>query len=382
MKKILFLLIPLFAMALMLMANKSDDKLKTKVEKTVRKVSTIQTKLVNYRPTVFATGKLASKEEVKLSFKTGGIIKNVLVSEGQYVRKGQLLAQLNLDEVNAKTQQVKMQQQQASIAQDNAKLALEIAERDYRNTLGLFQDSVATLEQLENVELQVNSAINQVEAAATNLTYAQQSVGIAQFNQTHSQIVAPSNGIILKKMSEANELTGPGNPVLLFGSKDKAQVIRVNITDKDIIHIQLGDDAMIEFDAYPNEQFSGVVKQIASMADPYINTYEVEVELASTSQKLLSGFIGKVHITTRNEQELIRIPFTALVNAHKMEGTVFTIEEEKAIKKTVTIYKIEDDAILVAKGLNPNEEVVVSGGGYLRVDDLVSIENPISESKQ
>ncbi len=381
MKKIFFLLIPLFAMAMILSAKKSNGDLDKTVAKTVRKVKTIKTELTTYRPTIFGTGKLTSKEEVKLSFKTGGIIKNVLVSESQYVKKGQLLAELNLEEINAKTQQAQTGQQQATINVDNAKLALHIAERDLRNAKGLYQDSVATLEQLEDAELQVNSARNQLEAAETNLTFSQQTVDIAKFNQTHSRIVAPANGIILRKLGEANELIGPGNPVFLFGSKDKAQVIRVNITDKDIIHVGLGDNAKVEFDAYPGEQFDGVVKEIASMADPYINTYEVEVEVNSNRKKMLSGFIGKVYIYTQTQKELIRLPFSALVNADKMSGTIFTVKDGKAIKKTVSIAKIENDAILINEGLAVDETVVVSGGDYLRVNDQVQIETSTTESK-
>ena len=374
MKKIILLLIPLFAMALILTANRTGDDLKSEIDKkTGRKVSTIQTEPIQYRPTVFGTGKLASKEEVKLSFKTGGIIKNILVSEGQYVRKGQLLAELNLDEINAKTQQAQMGEKQASINLDNARLALNIAERDYRNAKGLYQDSVATLEQLENAELQLNNAKNQLEAAETNLAFSQQNVTVANFNQTHSKIIAPSSGIILRKLGEANELVGPGNPILLFGSKDKAQVIRVNITDKDIVNIKLGDEAEIAFDAYPNEKFTGRVREIASMADPFINTYEVEIEVINSKKKqLLSGFIGKVNIFTNHEKELIRIPFSALISADKLKGTVFTVEDSKAVKKEIAIYKIENDALLIHDGLKANEEIVVRGGGYLRANDLVN----------
>jgi len=76
-------------MALILAANRNDDTANAEKEKISRKVSTIKTKMIQYRPIIFATGKLSSKEEVKLSFKTGGIIKRILVGAGQYVKKGQ-----------------------------------------------------------------------------------------------------------------------------------------------------------------------------------------------------------------------------------------------------------------------------------------------------
>lgn len=375
MKKIIFILLPIFAVVFLLTVyNLNGENETVKPTKTVRKVKVVVPEVVDYQAEIFAVGKLASSEEIKLSFKTGGIIKRIFVKEGQQIRKGQLLAELNLDEINARTQQAQTGAQQAQITIDNAKLAVNIAERDYRNAKGLFQDSVATLEQLENAELQLNSARNQLEAAETNLTFSQQNVDIATFNQSHSKIIAPSNGVILMKFSASNELVGPGNPVFLFGSQNKAQVVRVNVTDKDIIHINLGDPATIEFDAYPNQPFQGIVRQVASMADPFINTYEVEIEVKNGGKKLLSGFIGKVNILTKERQSLLRIPFDALISADKMKGEIFTVTDDQAEKRIVDIFKIENTNLLIKNGLAPNESVVIKGGGYLQDGDPIEIE--------
>ncbi|MCB0621482.1 MAG: biotin/lipoyl-binding protein, partial [Saprospiraceae bacterium] len=70
---------------------------------------------IEYAPEVFGTGRLASREESKLSFKTGGIVSRIHVREGQQVRRGQLLAELDLDEIEAQTQQASLGVQQAGI---------------------------------------------------------------------------------------------------------------------------------------------------------------------------------------------------------------------------------------------------------------------------
>ena len=252
MKKILMLIVPLAILAVIATAfglQENNEEIPT--ETKIQKVKTVKAKVIDYQKVVFASGLLASEEEMKLSFKTGGIIQKIYVNEGQHVKKGQLLAKLNLNEISAQAQQAQIGQQQAQINIDNAKIALKIAERDYRNAMGLYKDSVATLEQLENAELQVENAKNQLEAAEAGLNYNQKNIQIADFNVNYSKIVAPTNGIILKQVAESNELVGSGTPVFIFGSKDKAQVIRVNLTDKDIININFGDKAGIQFDAYP-----------------------------------------------------------------------------------------------------------------------------------
>lgn len=340
-----------------------------------KEVKTVEVKSYDYQETVFASGRLSSTEEAKLSFKTGGIIKKIYVREGQSVRKGQLLAELTLDEIQAQTQQANISQQQADINIENAKLALKLAQRDYDNALGLYQDSVATLEQLQNAEVQLENAKNQLEAARKGKNLTQQQINVAQFNLKFSRITAPSDGIILKKLAENNELVGPGNPLFLFGSKDKAQVIKVNVTDKDIIHIELGNPANIHFDAYPNTEFEGTVREKASMADPYTGTYEIEVEVQPEGKKLYSGFIGQVRIFTDAKQNLVAIPVDAMLKADGQAGEVFIVEDSLAKRTSVSIFKLEGRHLLISKGLLPGDEVIISGAGFLNDKEPVKLAN-------
>lgn len=330
-----------------------------------RTVQTAEAEPVQYREVVFASGKLSLEQEARLSFKTGGIIRRIFVGEGQSVRQGQVLAELALEEIGAQTQQARLGEQQAEINVENAKLALRLAERDYQNALGLYRDSVATLEQLQNAEVQLDNARNQLEAAKKGLAMQGEQVEVASFNLRYSKITAPSNGVILKKLAEPNELVGPGTPVLLFGSKDKAMVIKVNLTDKDIIHVAVGNEAEVRFDAYPDHAFKGEVREVASMADPYTNTYEVEVEVKPEGKTLLSGFIGAVSIFTSASTSLLKVPIDALIGADGDRAEVFVAEGDKAVKTQVSIFKMDGSHLLIERGLDSTDKVVTSGVGYL-----------------
>ncbi|MEM1322814.1 MAG: efflux RND transporter periplasmic adaptor subunit [Bacteroidota bacterium] len=376
MKKILLLLIPLLGAALLVTAyNLNKTATESEKVRNLRQVETQLAEAIEYQPSVFASGKLAAREEIRLSFKTGGIIRRLYVREGQKVKKGQLLAELKLDEINAQVQQAELGNKQAEIAIRNAELALQKAERDYENTQGLYQDSVATFEQLDNARIQLDNARNQLEAAQTGLDFNKKNTAIADFNLTYSKITAPAAGTVLRKMAEANELVGPGSPIFLLGTKNQELVIRVNITDKDIIHLRMGDKADIEFDAYPNHQFKGEIREMASIADAYTGTYEVEISVDSEGKKLLPGFIGKVNIHTSEQESLVRIPIDALISADKNRGVIFTVKGDSAIRTLIDIHKLEKGSILLRKGLQPGEELVVKGGGYLQQGDLVSRQN-------
>ncbi len=336
-------------------------------------VGVIKVKQESFQEKIVASGRLSSTEEANLSFKIGGIVNRVLVREGQQVRKGQLLAVLALEEINAQVASADLGKEKAAIDLENAKLALQLAERDYRNTEALFKDSVATLEQYENVEVQLQNAKNQLQTAETALSLSQQNQNITNFNLKYSKILAPANGTILKRMAEPNEIVGVGKPIFLFGSSDKAFVLKVSMTDKQIVHLKLGDPATIRFDAYPGTNFSGSIRELAGQADPFTGTYEVEVQVRSQGQQLLSGFIGEVEILGQTKRDVFPVDAAALISADGKEGEVFIVKGNQVQQTTIQIYQIKGQNMLVQAGLEVGDQVVVTGAGYLEDGQQVTI---------
>jgi len=297
---------------------------------------------------VRTSGRLTAKTESKLSFKTGGIIKRIYVDEGQSVREGQLLAELNLSEIEPKARQ--------------ADLALQKAERDYERAENLYKDSVATLEQFQD--------------AKTALEYAQSNNEIAKFNLDYSEIRAPGNGKILKRVSEPNEIVGPGQPIFLFASTESSWVVRSNVTDKDIVNIRLNDSATIEFDAYPAKTFHGSITETGNMADPYTGTYELEIRMKQQPELLVSGFIVKVTIyPSRTSRKMIQIPAEAVQEVNGIKGNVWLIKDGKPVRQEIEIYSITDMGIIVSSGLVEGDEIITDGGEYVREGSEIERKN-------
>jgi RND family efflux transporter MFP subunit len=202
-------------------------------KKTIADNETVAVKLVdvsnaNSTEPIKASGLISSLHEARLSFKTGGIIEKIFVKEGQNIAKGQLLATLNLTEINA----------QVSQAQEN----VSKIERDLKRVNALYRDSVATLEQVQNL--------------TTALSVAKQSLQIAQYNQGYSKIYAPTNGVVVKKMMNEGELASSGSPVFFVNAAGANDwVVKVGIADKDWTRLKLGDKAEISLDAFPDVKF-------------------------------------------------------------------------------------------------------------------------------
>lgn len=302
----------------------------------VTKSSKIESKYfspISFKNKIIASGIIQSKLELKLSFKTGGIIEKLYVNEGDNVKSGQILAQLKLDEISAKVEQ--------------AKLALLKSKRDLSRAQSLYKDSVATLEQFEN--------------AKTAYDYANTNLQIANFNLKHSVIYAPCNGKILKIINKENEIIGAGYPVFYFGSKTQNWICKVNISDKDIININIGDSAKIFTDAYPDTFFIGFISEISKMADPYTGTFDCEITIQNKTKKLMTGFIVSTEITSSKNNIAYKIPYSSLIEAENNYGFIYKIDKNKAIKTKVKILKIQDDFLYVFANDLSKYKIITNG---------------------
>ena len=328
------LVIPIL-IVLIILSGCKENEVKPAVERSI-KVRTAPVENVEISFPIRGIGRISLKSEQMLSFRTGGFIQSIFVNEGQTVNKGQVLAKLNLAEINAQ--------------KDVAEEALNKAERDYERTKNLYDDSVATLEQLQNVKTAFEVARAQLE--------------VVRFNLKYSTITAPSKGKILKIIMEENEMTSPGNPVLLFGSLNTSWIIRTNLTDEDIIKVKLKDSVNIFTDAYEDEVFKGIVTERGSMADPYTGTFEVEVRLTDTKQKeFVNGIIARLEIIPNKKVRLKSIPIEAMFYSNETTGNIYELKEGKAIKHKINLIKVvnnkiftntplSDDAIIITENMN------------------------------
>lgn len=307
-----------------------------------------------YRMSVRATGLLGTRTEMKLSFKTGGIVKQVNVREGESVKGGKILAVLDLSEIGARA--------------DQAEIALEKARRDLTRAENLYHDSVATLEQYEN-------ALSAYELARTRKR-------IADFNLQHSRIRAPSDGKIQKILVETSEMIAPGHPAILFASTENDWVVRVALTDRDIVKLALGDSARVHMDPFPGMGFEAVVTELGSIADPVTGTFEAELLIPRALPQFRTGFVARVQIYPDGRERSLTIPVEALLEADDHTAYVYTYEAGKVDRKRVKTGLILDDAVVVLEGLEEGDRVVTEGASYLSRDSKVHLVDHPESSRQ
>ena len=298
-------------------------------------------------PPIDTRGKIAAAKEMQLSFKTGGFIARIHVREGERVQRGQLLAELALDEIEAQTAQ--------------AVALASKAKRDVERTERLYADEVVSLETLQNVRTQAEIAKSAEVAARFNLRY--------------SQIKAPSDGVVLRRFNEERELVAPGQPVVALGVDTEGYIIRATLSDRELVQVALGDSAQIEIDAYPNQQISGTVREIADAADPITGLFPIEIAIAEAEVSLSSGLVATARLQPLRARETARVyvPIAAVVEGAGRTAHVFVNEKGIARKQRVEIDFIVDEDAAVLTGLTQGTEVVTEGALYLQDGEPIEV---------
>jgi multidrug efflux system membrane fusion protein len=351
-KIILSILIPALIAITLFMCSKQEAKQESKIEvetgETAVAVSLQPVKTVSIALPVSASGLVSTKNEARLAFKIGGVVKGIYVSEGQSVQKGQLLASLDLTEIEAQVSQ--------------AKNNVDKLKRDLERVTRLQKDSAATLEMLQNVQTAYDVAV--------------QSQRVAEFNREYATIKAPASGKILRKLLNDGELAAPGSPVFMMNATGPGEwIVKLGLPDVDWVRVQKGDKATITSDAFSGEPISGQVSLISEGADPFSGLYPVEVTIANTSNRLASGLFASVEIIPTKLMEYQQIPIEALVEGVGKTAFVFIpkADQKNIERRKVKVAFVRDGAAYVTDGLNGVTDVITSGSGFLTESSVVKI---------
>jgi multidrug efflux system membrane fusion protein len=291
-----------------------------------------------------ASGTLQAKREHVLSFKVGGVVAQVLVEEGQRVRTGQILARLDATEVLAGDSQ--------------ARQTLQKAERDAARA--------RTLRDQNGV------ARSMVEDAETALEVARAGAASSAFNLKHTTLTAPCDGVVDQRMVEAGQIVGPGSPLFALSTAN-SKVVRVALTDRDVLDLHVGDAAQVVLDARPEAPLLARVSRVATLASPGTGTYEVELAVDDPRARgFPSGLTAKVSFE-RVEHPKASIPLTALVGGDGDRSSVFVLAGDRAKRAEVRIAFIAGERVALAEGLDDETTVVSAGIDELTDGSLVRV---------
>jgi len=299
---------------------------------------------------VSAYGVVRTDKEGKLAFKIGGYLKDIKVDMGDHVVKGQVLARLDQREIDAEAAR--------------ASAAAAKAKRDFTRIQPLLKNGYVSQQKVDDAK----SALTMANAELANVN----------FNRSLATIIAPSDGVILARHVDQNEIVAAGTPILTVSQGERELILKASLSDRDVAALKVGDKADVTLDAFRNTKVEGHVRRISAMSDERTGTFDVEILLDNAPKGTESGFIGMARIRSSEQTGApvaLAIPASAILEGHGASATVYVIDKSSmTVKLTrVGLAGFEGDDVLISTGLKAGDNVVSAGAPYLREGSPVKI---------
>ncbi|MGQ9702452.1 MAG: efflux RND transporter periplasmic adaptor subunit [bacterium] len=347
MKKIILIMGIVIVVILIVVFNLTQKEKGEDVEIEIAKKGEIVSK-------VSADGELKAKSQVDISAETIGRVKRIYYKEGDFVKKGNLL--IELDDVQARANY------------ELTRTQLKQADQVFKRTQSLYEKGLISQENFETVELDYQSARARYEQARD--TYLK------------TKIYAPISGKIMKLNIEEGETAVMGTMnyagTILATIADMSRLIAVvKIDETEVPQVKIGQEAEVIADALPDSVFKGVVTKVGLMPITSITTtekvtdFEVEIELENFSQNLRPGMNVKAEIITDRKIEILVVPIQAVGKRKikdKLTESIFVVQHGKALLKEVQTGISSDTEIEIISGINEGDTVI--SGPYRVLSNL------------
>ena len=309
--------------------------------------------------TVTATGEIQPVYKVEVGTQVSGIVEKLYVDYNSHVKKGDLLAELDRS-----TLQEQVNQAQANLS--NAQSSLTLAEQNYQRIKALYDNKAATQASFEEASNQYIQAKNMVTTAKSDLQRA-------QVNLSYSRIYSPIDGIVLSKSVEQGQTVASSfsTPTIFTIANNLQQMqVEADVDEADIGQVKEGQTVTFTVDAYPNDVFSGTVKQIRLEPKVTSNvvTYTVIIDAPNPEEKLMPGMTASVSIIIEKESG-VTIPMESLYYTLKSEtqqmltkqGMTFNGLFKNDEELTNSLKDITKKSIWVKKGNVYEQRMVTTG---------------------
>ena len=332
-------------------------------EPTLRPVRTLQVYSTGVERVRSFSGTARAGQESRLSFKVSGTIELLGVKVGNRVRPGQLLARLDPQDY-----QLQVEDAQASLARVRAET--RNAEANYARIRDLYENSNASLNDLD-------AARAGFESATAGLESGEKKLEQARHRLSYTELKAPTAGAISQVPAEVNENVQPGQIVAVLSSEARPEV-EIGMPEVFISRVREGQSVEVTFDALGNRTFGATVTEVAVTSTGLATTFPVKARLDHDEPEILPGMAAEVHFRFEGQggRELIEVPAFA-VSEDRDGRYVYVVEggEEgvgRAVRREVSVGGLTADGGLeILHGLAEGERVITAG--VSRIQDGLAV---------
>ncbi len=317
-----------------------------------------------------ASGYVVAQRKAAVSSKATGRLEHLYVEEGKFVKEGEVLAQLENQDLKATLDEARAALKVAKASLENAEAEFHDAELQYNRNKPLRQSGAVSEQAFDTVEARYRKAVASRTSARFAVERANASVKVAEVNLEYSLIRAPFDGVILTKNADKGEVVAP------FGAATNAKaavatmadmtslMVEVDVSESSLEKVKVGEAAEIRLDALPGERFPGTVHMIVPTADRSKATVLTKVTFDHLDKRVLPEMSAKVAFLARplkkdEQASFLSVPATAIRRSSK-PAHVFVIRDNKAILTAVKTGREWGQTVEVLSGLKEGDIIVAS----------------------
>ncbi|HKK81933.1 MAG TPA: efflux RND transporter periplasmic adaptor subunit, partial [Prolixibacteraceae bacterium] len=327
--------------------NKTENSSATTTAERIYPVKVQKLERTIIERTTEYSANLEPWEKLFLAPANPGKISKIRVEVGDYVKKGQLLIQMD------KTQL------------EQAKIQLKNLEKEYQRMKKLLETESIAQQQFDQVE-------SQYEVTKSNINFLEE----------NTSITAPFNGVITARYFEDGEVfngspnTQAGKAAIVTLEQISVLKATLNVSEQYFNKITTGQEVKLQSNVYPEEGFNGTIMNIFPTIDPLTRSFNIEIKVPNYKQKLRPGMFARLSIVIETAETIV-VPASAVL---QQEGTnnryVFINENGTAKRVNVKLGKRFDDKLeIISDDIKNGQQLVVAGQAVLMDNDKVEVKN-------
>jgi RND family efflux transporter MFP subunit len=300
-------------------------------------------------------------EAANIAGKVMGRVERILVSEGDTVRKGQLLVKIEGGDVRAKLAQAEAGVAEANAHFGNAKKNLERFE-------SLFEQNAATQKELDDVRVGY-------ESARARLRGAEEMKREVEELLQYVDVVAPFDGVVTKTHVDAGDLASPGQPIVSIENAQRLEVV-ASVPESQIEQLSVGMPVKIVIPSQTggaaDQEFTGSIDQIFPTAVPGSHQFVVKVFIQNPNGSVMSGMFARL-VVSRALAERLMVPAEAIHSRGQLEGVFIVGDDGRVRLRWIRTGRKMGEWVEVITGLEPGETVVTWSAARLKDSQRVEV---------
>jgi RND family efflux transporter MFP subunit len=330
-----------------------------------------------------ASGYVVAQRKASVASKVTGLLVSMTVEEGSRVKKGQIIARLENEDVTAAKHQAEANLNVARHNLEQARAELQDATLSFNRNKELLAHDFVSRADYDASEARYKRAIAAVDAAEAAVRANTAALQGANVNIEYTLIRAPFDAVVLTKNADVGDIVTPIGAaaeakaaVVTIADMNSLQV-EVDVSESNLGNVQVGQPCEIQLDALPESRFQGLVHMIVPTADRSKATVMVKVRFIDKDPRILPEMSAKAAFLSRairpEEQKPRTVVNSKAVIIHKDKNLVFLVKDNRAFETSVTTGEKLGDMIEVLNGVKAGDKVVLKPVDKLRDGKRIKI---------